>query len=72
MVELEQMIKTFTGYDKEKPLYVHCRGGMRATVGISILKRYGYHNCYNIKGGIEKMIAAGTPTVLAKCPNSGK
>jgi hydroxyacylglutathione hydrolase len=33
--------------------YVHCAGGYRSVVGISLLKRQGIHNIRNVAGGFE-------------------
>lgn len=37
--------------DKEKPYYVHCAGGYRSVIAISILKQQGYTNLVNVRGG---------------------
>jgi len=37
--------------DKNKPYYVHCAGGYRSVIAISILKQQGYTNLVNVRGG---------------------
>jgi rhodanese-related sulfurtransferase len=37
--------------DKDKPYYVHCAGGYRSVIAISILKQQGYTNLVNVRGG---------------------
>ncbi|MDD2371510.1 MAG: CoA-disulfide reductase [Firmicutes bacterium] len=36
---------------KDAPIYVTCQVGLRAHIGIMILKGYGYTNLYNLSGG---------------------
>ena len=35
----------------EHNLYVHCQGGYRSIIAISLMKRQGLHNLRNITGG---------------------
>ncbi|MEO6167382.1 MAG: rhodanese-like domain-containing protein [Chitinophagales bacterium] len=37
--------------DKDENLYVHCLGGYRSMIAMSLLKRKGYHHLRNITGG---------------------
>ncbi len=37
--------------EKEKPYYVHCAGGYRSVIYISILKARGYDKLINVEGG---------------------
>ncbi|MFM9986809.1 MAG: MBL fold metallo-hydrolase [Flavobacteriales bacterium] len=37
--------------DKSKPYFVHCAGGYRSVIYLSILKSRGYNNLTNIEGG---------------------
>lgn len=39
--------------DKNKTLYVHCAGGYRSMIFISILKARGYNNLVDVKGGFK-------------------
>jgi len=51
--------------DDSNNLYVHCEGGYRSAIAVSILKRHGYHNLRNVLGGFAKMKAEkGIPVVL--------
>ncbi len=38
---------------------VHCKTGMRARIGCSILKRAGFTKIVNVQGGYEKLVSAG-------------
>ena len=37
---------------KDIPVVVHCKGGVRSARAITELKKYGFDNLYNLKGGI--------------------
>lgn len=44
--------------DTNKPYFVHCAGGYRSMIAISLLKQKGYTNLINVRGGwrvLEKM-----------------
>lgn len=42
-------------FEEDQNLYVHCAGGYRSVIACSILKKEGYHNLRNIKGGWSKI-----------------
>ena len=50
-----QEIETATSLitDKDKPLFVHCRSGVRSAQAVSILKKMGYTNVNDIGGIID-------------------
>lgn len=60
--------------NKETPYYVHCAGGYRSMIFISILKARGFDNLIDIKGGYKSIKEEGSmettnyvcPTTLAK------
>jgi rhodanese-related sulfurtransferase len=41
--------------EDDQNLYVHCGGGYRSVIALSILKRQGYHNLRNVAGGWNKI-----------------
>jgi hydroxyacylglutathione hydrolase len=45
--------------DKEQPIAVTCATGKRSSTAISVMKRAGYKNLYNVTGGMEAWEAAG-------------
>jgi rhodanese-related sulfurtransferase len=45
--------------DRNKKYYVHCAGGYRSVIAISILKARGFHNLVNIQGGYKALSATG-------------
>lgn len=48
---------------KEKICYVHCAGGYRSMIFISIMKARGYNNLVNVTGGFKAMKDSGSFTV---------
>ena len=52
LAEINNYLKN---YDKEGELFVHCLGGYRSVIAISILKSRGIHNLTNITDGINGM-----------------
>ena len=56
--------------DKEKEYYVHCAGGYRSLIAISILQPYGYKNLINVAGGFKAIEKAGVELTEYVCPTS--
>ena len=51
--------------------YVHCAGGYRSMIFISILQSRGYRNLVNINGGFSAMKASGKyPVTEYVCPST--
>ena len=49
-IELDSLRENLDRLDKTKPLYVHCRSGLRSYIACRILMQNGY-DCYNLSGG---------------------
>ena len=45
--------------DKNNTYFVHCEGGYRSMIFISILKARGYNNLIDVKGGFKEIKASG-------------
>lgn len=45
----------------EKPLVIHCQSGDRATIGYSLLKKFGYKNVKNYSGSMNEWLKLGNP-----------
>lgn len=45
--------------DKNKKIIVHCRGGGRSLMAVSVLERLGFTNVTNVPGGLEMMKSKG-------------
>ena len=48
---------------KEKQLVVHCQSGDRATIGYSLLKKFGFKNVKNFSGSMNEWVKLGNPVV---------
>jgi rhodanese-related sulfurtransferase len=42
-------------FEDDQNIYVHCAGGYRSVIAVSIMKRQGYHNLRNVVGGWAKI-----------------
>ena len=45
--------------DKNKTYYVHCAGGYRSMIFVSILRARGYDNLIDVKGGFKELKESG-------------
>jgi glyoxylase-like metal-dependent hydrolase (beta-lactamase superfamily II)/rhodanese-related sulfurtransferase len=50
---LDDINNGFAALSKDTPYYVHCAGGYRSMIFISILRARGYNNLIDIKGGFK-------------------
>jgi rhodanese-related sulfurtransferase len=57
-------------FPKNKPFYLHCKGGYRSVIAASILKARGYHDLINIEGGFEAIKETKTPRTEYVCPST--
>jgi hydroxyacylglutathione hydrolase len=60
---LAEMPGNLSSFDKAKPYLVHCGGGYRSMMAISLMKRHGFKNLMNIYGGFGAMQQAGLEIV---------
>ncbi len=57
--------------DKKETRYVHCAGGYRSVIFISILKARGYNNLVNVQGGFKAIKQQGDlPVTAYVCPTT--
>jgi len=57
--------------EKNKPAYVHCAGGYRSMIFISILRARGYKQLVNIRGGFKAIKECGEiPLTDYICPTT--
>ena len=52
---LDRMMTGHTGLDKSKKYHVHCAGGYRSVIAISILNTKGFSGLVNVDGGFDKI-----------------
>ena len=48
--------------NRQHPIYLHCRGGVRSMAAAQTLLDLGYQNVYSVDGGIVDWADAGYPT----------
>lgn len=65
--DINDYLTTFTSHDKN---YVHCAGGYRSVIAISILKSRGIHNVIDIQGGFGAIKPTGAPVSAYVCPST--
>jgi glyoxylase-like metal-dependent hydrolase (beta-lactamase superfamily II)/rhodanese-related sulfurtransferase len=56
--------------DSKKTYYVHCAGGYRSVIAISILKSRGFHNLVDIAGGFGAIKKTDLKTTDYVCPST--
>lgn len=56
--------------DKNKKYYIHCAGGYRSIIAISILKARGFDNLIDIAGGFAAIKKSGLPISNYVCPTT--
>ena len=60
---LEYLNDHLSDLDKGQTYYVHCAGGYRSMIFISILRNYGYYNLINIAGGYDAIKKLQDPLI---------
>ena len=59
-------------YSGSGPMIVHCAGGYRSMIAISILKSRGIHQLIDLEGGFKAIKDAGIETTSFQCPSQNK
>lgn len=57
-------------FPPEKPFYVHCAGGYRSMIAVSILKSRGIHNLIDVSGGFKAIKDSGIEVTDYVCPST--
>jgi len=55
LLSLDYVYEHLDELNKDEEYYVHCAGGYRSVIAISILQPYGYKNLINVEGGFGKI-----------------
>ena len=58
---LDFISHNMSNIDREKLYYVHCAGGYRSMIAVSILKSRGFTNIINIQGGFKALQTTNLP-----------
>ncbi len=52
LIPLNTVLDNVEKFSRDKPVVVHCKGGVRSAKAIQALEEKGFTNLYNLKGGI--------------------
>ena len=55
LVPLDEINENLNRFDHDKPFYLHCAGGYRSMIALSILKNRGIHTGINVLGGMKSI-----------------
>lgn len=66
-VALDFMLTDLGDLKPNNPYYVHCAGGYRSVIAISLLKQKGFKNLIDVAGGFGAIKKAGIPTTDFVC-----
>ena len=69
-IPLTQLNEQMRTIDKDKSAYVHCAGGYRSMIAISILQARGYHELINVNGGFDAIRETSIPVTEYVCPST--
>ena len=62
LAQLGERLKELTRY-KDKPVLLHCQGGVRSAKACDLLAKQGFTKLYNLQGGINAWQQAKLPVV---------
>jgi rhodanese-related sulfurtransferase len=62
LTQLGERLKELTRY-KDKPVLLHCQGGVRSAKACDLLAKQGFTKLYNLQGGINAWQQAKLPVV---------
>ena len=65
---LAELSEEMTDLPENKNLYVHCAGGYRSVIAISLMKKEGYHNVRNIVGGWSEIMKVPEMPIVLPVP----
>jgi len=58
-VPLDFINDSMAAIQKDKTYYVHCAGGYRSMIFVSILKARGFNHLIDVKGGFKEIKESG-------------
>ncbi len=62
--------KSVSEMDKQKPVLVYCKGGGRSSEAVAALRKAGFTNVYELKGGMMAWQQAGLPQATSTATNT--
>jgi len=67
---LDDLDKYLDEYPENDEFYVHCAGGYRSVIALSILKANDFHTGINVLGGFGAIRETGLKTTEFVCPST--
>ena len=67
---LGEFSKNHKQYNSNKKLFIHCQGGYRSMIACSLLKRKGFHNIIDVKGGFAAISKNTTLEIKSELVNN--
>ncbi|MDC1365379.1 rhodanese-like domain-containing protein, partial [Algibacter sp.] len=69
---LDYINENMHAINKNNTYYVHCAGGYRSVIAVSILKARGFNNLIDVAGGFAAIKQSDLPTTNFVCPSTLK
>ena len=69
LIPLDKINESFNHHDFEKAFYLHCAGGYRSMIALSILKNRGFHGGVNVVGGMKAIKETSISLQEMSCSN---
>lgn len=69
---LDYINENMNAIDKNNTYYVHCAGGYRSVIAVSILKARGFNNLIDVAGGFAAIKQSDLKTTNFVCPSTLK
>lgn len=69
-IPLDYINENMEKWKNDQKYHVHCAGGYRSMIAVSILKSRGFHNVVDIKGGFKAISQTKIPTTDYVCPST--
>jgi glyoxylase-like metal-dependent hydrolase (beta-lactamase superfamily II)/rhodanese-related sulfurtransferase len=70
--QLNYLNNYLSEFPEDKTFYVHCAGGYRSVIAVSILKSRGIHNLVDVAGGYADIKKTDIPRTNYVCPSTLK
>ena len=67
VIPLDKINESLNQHDFEKEFYLHCAGGYRSMIALSILKNRGIHRGVNVLGGMNSIQETEIPLQKSSC-----
>lgn len=69
---LDYMNDNFDQLDKDTHYHIHCAGGYRSVIALSLLMQNGFTKLTNIEGGMDEILKTSIPTTDFVCASEVK